>query len=429
MPPIRRNIAILAAIGCLIGAVAWLVWWKRPPSPPPSAAAPGLLSALSEPPDWTLLDAYQHSISRSEFEHLLISLFTTGEGWREFIQLDDNAARIQTGQPSPADVYRLAFRSDELAKSPPRQWRTAAELPPATPDQPLAGVRIAIDPGHLGGKWATIEERRFVVGSNPPVCEGDLTLAVAKRLKPRLEALGANVSLVRETTEPLTPLRPDALLEIAKSQAATGSSGSPRKLAERLFYRTAEIRARAKHVNETLRPDLVLCLHFNAEAWGSAANPLLIDRSHLHLLINGAYSDDEVRLADQRFAMLHKLLQRSHTTEIDLAADIASSMATATGLPPYRYLAGSNTVRAIPDQPYLWARNLLANRLYQCPVVFLEPYVMNSRTDYARLIAGDYDGLREINGKPRPSIFREYTDGLVAGLTQHYVSRRVPQNP
>jgi hypothetical protein len=62
-------------------------------------------------------------------------------------------------------------------------------------------------------------------------------------------------------------------------------------------------------------------------------------------------------------------------------------------------------------------------------VVFLEPYVMNSRTDYARLIAGDYDGLREINGKPRPSIFREYTDGLVAGLTQHYVSRRVPQNP
>jgi hypothetical protein len=130
MPPIRRNIAILAAIGCLIGAVAWLVWWKRPPSPPPSATAPGLLSALSEPPDWTLLDAYQHSISRSEFEHLLISLFTTGEGWREFIQLDDQAARIQTGQPSPADVYRLAFRSDELAKSPPRQWRTAAELPP-----------------------------------------------------------------------------------------------------------------------------------------------------------------------------------------------------------------------------------------------------------------------------------------------------------
>ena len=42
--------------------------------------------------------------------------------------------------------------------------------------------------------------------------------------------------------------------------------------AEVLFTR-ADIRARGRKVNDTLRPDLVVCLHFNAEAWGDPAKP------------------------------------------------------------------------------------------------------------------------------------------------------------
>ena len=40
--------------------------------------------------------------------------------------------------------------------------------------------------------------------------------------------------------------------------------------------------------------------------------------------------------------------------------------------------------------------------------------------ELARIQAGDYDGLREINGKPLPSIFREYADGLAKALAAHY---------
>ena len=58
---------------------------------------------------------------------------------------------------------------------------------------------------------------------------------------------------------------------------------------EILFYRSSEIRHRAKLVNTQLHPDLVLCLHFNAEAWGDERNPTLIDKNHLHLLVNGSY--------------------------------------------------------------------------------------------------------------------------------------------
>jgi hypothetical protein len=374
---------------------------------------------LAAPPDWRGLESYQETITRGEFERLLTSVFTTGNAWQSCIGIDDVEARIQTGNSPDDPIFRLRFAATE--SPPPRHWRAGSELPPAAPGKPLAGLRIAIDPGHIGGEWAKMEERWFIVGEGKPVQEGDMTLLVANLLKPRLEALGASVSLVRANLEPVTPLRPEGLLSLTQDSPTQ----SPRKLAERLFYRTAEIRARADLVNSTLKPDLVLCLHFNAEAWGDPLNPTLIDRTHLHLLLNGAYTDEEVLLADQRFALLQKLLQRTHQEEALVGATVADTFAEISGLPPYLYPAESKSVRSL-GHPYLWARNLLANRLYDCPVIFMEPYVMNSTIDHARIQAGDYEGLREIEGTLRPSIFREYADALTEGLKKHYTRARRP---
>jgi hypothetical protein len=177
-------------------------------------------------------------------------------------------------------------------------------------------------------------------------------------------------------------------------------------------------------VNRVLKPDLVLCLHFNAEGWGDHTRPTLIDRSHFHLLLNGAYNDEEIALADQRFAMLQKLLQRTHDEEADLGTTVAGVFSEISGLPPFIYPANDPNSRPVRGNPYLWARNLLANRLYDCPVVFMEPYVMNSVTDHARIQAGDYEGTREILGQQRVSIFREYTDALTAALGAHYSEKR-----
>ena len=100
MPATHRKPALLAALAALlaIGGGAW--WWHgRPASPPP--APPSALSALARPPDWSLLDAYQHSITRAEFELLLMTAFTTSDAWREFIQVTNDGARIQTGEAPP----------------------------------------------------------------------------------------------------------------------------------------------------------------------------------------------------------------------------------------------------------------------------------------------------------------------------------------
>ena len=422
----QRFLPLLIVLG--LGGLVLFLWQPpgptAPPPPPPveTPPTPSALSVLGELPDWTSLDAYQNTITRADFERLLTTVFVTGGAWRNFIEIDETEARIRT---NPEEMFVLRFARPGQAAVAPRHWKATAELPAAPLGKPLDGLHIAIDPGHIGGEWAKIEERWLVVGNSPPVCEGDMTLLVANLLKPRLEALGATVSLVREKPEPVTPLRPDSLLRLAEDSGEPADSPAAlQKLAERLFYRTAEIRARAKLVNETIRPDLVLCLHFNADPWGDPNQPTLVNRTHLHLLLNGAYTDEEVSLADQRFALLEKLLSRTHEEEALVGATVADIFAERSGLPPFLYPEGAPNVLTVNGHPYLRARNLLANRLYDCPVIFMEPYVMNSTIDHPRLAAGDYEGLREINGKPQPSIFREYADALTEGLARHYAGKR-----
>lgn len=97
---------------------------------------------------------------------------------------------------------------------------------------------------------------------------------------------------------------------------------------------------------------------------------------------------------------------------MEISKAVARSMKASTGLPPAIYPPGLNAKPMSPDG-YLWARNLLANRLYRGPVVYLEPYAMNNRRVYQRLVTGDYEGKRWIADQWRQSIFREYAGGVI----------------
>jgi len=383
-------------------------------------AAPAKLSPLAPKPDWSRLDAFQETITRDEFTSLLDRVYAPGGAWKETIQIDDSSATVATSEGS----WQLRFAaSAESAKAVPGFWRSLKSLPaPASADKPLAGVHIAIDPGHLGGPWAKMEERWFRVGGGKPVQEGDMTLLVAKKLKARLEAMGARVSLTRTKASPATSLRPEKLRK--QAAASLADKGKPataaaiRKESELLFYRTAEIRARARAINSSIQPDAVVCLHFNAEDWGSESRPRLLADEHLHFLVTGAWSASELAYEDHRFDMLSKLLGRTFLEELALTNKISKPMAAASRLPPYTYTSG-NAIR-VDDNPYVWARNLLANRLFQCPVVYVEPYLMNGKLTYARIQAGDYDGTRNFAGVPRKSIYREYADSVAEGIAAHF---------
>ncbi|MBS0660565.1 MAG: N-acetylmuramoyl-L-alanine amidase [Verrucomicrobia bacterium] len=401
----------------------------------PSLLPAQRLSGLGERPDWTSLKAFQETMSRDEFERLLRTLYAPGGGWEPFIRLREHEALLVTDSNTSAPPFVLRFARTKALPAPPRYWKPAVAQPAAA--RPLAGVRIALDPGHLGGAWARMEERWFQLEGGTPVMEGELTLKVAELLAPKLEALGAEVLWVRRSSEPATTERPDDLRDRARAALKERGIAAPPENytspadpereksvaweAERFFYRLGEIRARGRKVNEDLKPDLTLCLHFNAEEWGDPAKPKLIDHQHLHMLINGNYWPTELRYDDVRFELLQRLLQRVHEEEIPLGESVGAALQRATDLDPYVY--PNDRARRVRPASLVWARNLLANRLYRSPVVYCEPYVMNSLEGHARIQAGDYEGLREVAGQPRPSIFREYAQAVADGLAWHYRNR------
>jgi N-acetylmuramoyl-L-alanine amidase len=394
------------------------------------------LSPLASPPDWNRLEAFQETMTRQEFVRLLDTVYAPGGAAAGMIEVrEDSATVLKT--LTPPETFTLRFAKDaDSAKPAPRYWRPAARKRPRSADKPLADVRIALDPGHIGGEWALMEERSFRLANEKPVQEGDMTLVVARLMARQLVALGAEITLVRDGTGPLSPVPVDGfraparkeleLLGITEIRENYDGPHDPGRMntvqwqAEKMFYRVAEIRERARKVNEKLRPDLTVCIHFNADDWSDAENPVFTERNDLHVMVNGCYSAGELRYDDERFEMLLRLLGRSHAEELSAAAPIAAALAEATGLPPFAYITG-NAVRVSRNE-YLWARNLLANRLFECPVVYLEPYRMNNAETYARIQAGDYDGEREVAGKMRRSIFREYADAVVAGLRAYYAA-------
>ena len=402
----------------------------------PLAHAAEPVSVLAERPDWSDLAPFQKTITRAEFLRLLDTVYAPGGAWKECIEVSKTTARIHQPGESSTD-FRLEFAESAAAAQPvPRYWKPPGSLLLGPGNKPLAGYTVALDPGHLGGSWAKMEERWFQIGNAKPVMEGEMTLLTARHLAERLSEKGANVVLVRKDAEPVTLERPKTLRRAARAELEREGVTDIRKTydgpsdplkshtiqwqSELLFYRISEIRNRAQRVNEKIRPDLTICLHCNAEEWGDPAHPQLTDKNHLHLLVNGNYHPGELEMADVRHEMLLKLLSRSAPVELALSNKVAASLASATGLPPYEYHNGKGRVT---DNPYVWTRNLLASRLYRCPVVYCEPYVMNSQTVFDRVQRGDYEGTQRIDGVERKSLYREYADAVAAGVADYFAGK------
>jgi N-acetylmuramoyl-L-alanine amidase len=388
------------------------------------------MSPVADSPDWNEISALNGTITRAEFVSLLDGVYAPRNAAAGLIDVREDRLSVVRAY-GEAERIELKFAADESTrKQAPRSWRSRAEIGPAPAGRPLLGMRIALDPGHIGGPWARMEGRWFQLGDSRPVMEGSLALATAEHLGRKLTALGAEVLWVRRETAPTTEQRPSDFFPLARSVLAAQGNANPTIVyesfdqpgrgntlqfqAELFFYRMSEIRARARKVNTELKPDLALCLHFNAESWGKDAEPRFAPGNHFHILVNGCYGASELKFDDQRHDLLVRLLGGGTREEQRIAMHVARVFAGKTALPPFVYRGSS--AKQVGESPYVWARNLLANRLYRCPVVYLEPYVMNSRETWERVQAGDYEGKRLVAGSMRPSLVREYADAVAEGV-------------
>jgi len=428
-PPLRFWIS--AALGLILSA---------------SVAGAGQLSPLAPTPNWSALESYQRTITCQEFTRLINQVYTPDGAFWNYADIDDKRVVVFSDTAKTHPLLTLPFAASDSACAPlPHPYKTQATS--HDPARPLKGIRIALDPGHIGGDWAQLEARYFKLGDDPPVEEAKLNLITCQRLAERFQADGATIIWAKHSYEPVTHLRPDdlhrqAIAALALPEHATHSgytpsflfglplshsfrSGSQSAIESRidneaalLFYRVAEIRARGDVVNQQ-HPDLTICVHYNADDWGDPNHPTLTEHSRLVIFTNGAYEKSELAYDDYKYDLLRKLLDRTAVQEERGCALVGQAMLDTLKYPPESY-PGSYFAHHVTDVPSVYARDLLANRIYHGPVIYCEGPYMNARDAYYRIIAGDYLGLRTIQGQSVSSIYRDYAAAVEKGVLKYF---------
>ncbi len=393
------------------------------------------------PVEWAALARFDGLITHDEFEARLLKVYDSAHGLAPYVE--DSADRLVVFPGTDHHARPLAvitflrsppgfLRGHETFRSPER-YRAG---PGASRSQPLGGLKIAIEPADIGGRWAKAEDRSVYFAGFGTINEGDLNLVVGKLLTADLTRLGAEVFLVRDRAEPVVGLKPEELLataaEVAKDRpwmlpeayrlrikAAGGHPANPLLLAaDLLLTKAIETRARAALVRAQFQPDLTIILQHDAS--GDSGEGHLAPLNRNIFFVNGAYSPQELAEPEQRFRLLTKLFQNVTPIEIEVAARIADRFKARTGFPPLLYGDSGSTRLVLPKNPYVVARNLAFNREHDGPVVVTEPYFMNEPGTAARLMAGDFAGERVISGKKQASIFREYAETVTEGLLDAY---------
>ncbi|MEM9400217.1 MAG: hypothetical protein AAF984_08400, partial [Verrucomicrobiota bacterium] len=391
------------------------------------------LSITGDSPEWRKLDPYQKTITHKKFHELVNTIYSIDQYLYEYLTVHEDRIDVYLEKEKQTKLWTLYLAKDETLENPfNRHQILKRKFSFNYRPLPLLGITICLDPGHIGGKWTKIEERHMQMrtGNYPPITEGDLTTITCRHVERILKAAGAKVQWTREDNEPVTDLRPTDLYKEAldyykksprRSLRYANSSSLTQVMlwANLLFYRVFEIEARARRI-EKLQPDMTLCVHFNAAPTPNPMRPRLYNVRKLVTFVHGSYTSEEIDDLWQRYHLFKKLLECSVYTEIEASDSITKRMVEMWGWPPENYDSWDTAHRAHPENPYIWSRNLLANRLYPGPVVFIEGPYMNDKYAFHRLVEGDYDGIRIIKGKPERSIFREFAETIAEGIIDFY---------
>ena len=116
------------------------------------------------PKEWALLSRFDAVITREEFETRLNRVFDPWHGLAPWVEVTNQRVVVYATldrHSLPAAVIRFA-RSPSSRAAPQEEFRSPEifrSLPATANGKPLAGLRVAIEPADIGGRWAKTEDR------------------------------------------------------------------------------------------------------------------------------------------------------------------------------------------------------------------------------------------------------------------------------
>ncbi len=333
----------------------------------------------------------------------------------------------------------------------PRQNPTLSPLAEKDTRLPLQGLRIALDPGHMGGDfWDNLTGKVVSDNQGRRISEGVINLQTSLLLKAEFEKLGAVVFVTHEGLTPvsdldyksydLTPFAKSELSEQVHAdwfQKIIQSNPIGQKLYDsfnqspelkKLFSQTkrddyfikrADLWARAKAIND-FQPDIVLIIHYDTDDTNSVGgvNPKAPKQTKAYVV--GGYQNTELgsRLSRSQFAR-HLLDQNSWNKSLRLSRNILDQIHNQLNLP----YAGDGGDQSYKVDKGVFARNLMIPRFLKAPAIsYLECTFYNNPEEFKMMLNAKNPMM--IDGKNVPysdriaNMANAIRDGVVQYATQ-----------
>lgn len=302
------------------------------------------------------------------------------------------------------------------------------------PGRPLAGLRVAIDPGHNAGSMDEAKrEGKYMLlfepgGKRISFYEARLNLATARALKEMLERDGATVMLTRERGRQTYPasferwVRRDFRRSVREKQregfitpkeAAKLLGDTTEKQRYKFFNSEYEMPNRARIINP-FRPHITIMVHYNSlgesagyrkrygrllramekphdspasrmadlhEALDSSAET---DRNFCMAFVPGCFLRGELNTVESRIEFLRLVLSEDLEDSIRLSYDVIENFRELLVVPPAGdRFPGARKARVCRNGVY--ARNFRMTRLVRGALCLGEPFLQNNLEEAIRL--------------------------------------------
>jgi len=247
--------------------------------------------------------------------------------------------------------------------------------------EPLQGLKIVLDPGHMGTDFWDEATGKYVKLEDKKVSEGDLNLWTAYLVANELEDLGAMVTITRTEAGPVTKsnlqnfnatpfinqyfydsldnwMEKYLALDEAEIKETIKEKPEVKKAytsdqQEQFFIEGEDLEAREKII-EALQPDITLDIHYDAED----STKLQDSNDAMETFVPGGLLETESGSRLMRAYAMNQLLSvRRFNESVNLASELVHAMSLSEGV-SLESVNGYYNAEMIKGKDGVYARNL-----------------------------------------------------------------------
>lgn len=361
--------------------------------------------------DFSVFDSFQGEWTKVEIEERL----------QRYLQKKSHIARYITLTEEEFILYDLPETQSDRSV----EYRLKLVLEPRAEKKKvpkrtnLVGVKIAVDPGHLGGPYARLEERFIDIppslerGESIQFDEGTLTFLTAMYLKILLEKEGAIVMMTRDQIG--KNVFSESFFDWLKNKPNLWAGEVSLNKLFRKYYNPLDLRARANKIN-AFAPDLSIVIHYNSHEGSDeiSSNHCVVSNNFNMVFIPGAFCSNELVEQESRFEFLRLLITNDLTHSHDLSLAILEKFGSCLQVPIVTKIDGARYLQSVclKVEEGVYARNLALTRLIHGPVCYGETLVQNNIDECQNLGRQDF----VIHGMTCSSRIKEVAEAYFEGI-------------